>query len=61
MHLTFGQNSALAGSLSWASIRALGISDQFFMHIYNALERSFQRVPLEFIYVQMIRNYPQLK
>ena len=59
--LTFGQNSALAGSLSWARIRALSRSDQFSMHIDNALECSFQRIPLKFLYVQSIKSYPQLK
>ena len=61
MHLTFGQNSALAGSLSWASIRAQSISDEFWMHIYNALECSFHIVPLSFLYVYFIKSYPQLK
>ena len=40
---------------------ALSISDHFLMHIYNAPERSFQRVPLEFIYIQPTQSYPQLK
>ena len=56
MHLTFGLNSALAGSLSWASIRALSISDRCLMHLL-ALDISWHPLISELIYLSWVMSY----